>query len=303
VLGGVSSPAITIKRALDLYWDLATDLTHGKSADQIRRWENPRKKAISNFISVVGNKLIEDITADDMLDFRSWCLKRIKTEGLTPNSCNKDLIHFGDVLKTVNQMKRLGLDLPLSGLAVKEGEPETRPPFSREWIAEKLLAPGALKGLNDEARRILLGMVNTGYRPSEAAGLTRDQIRLDAKVPHISIEPVDRTLKTAHSRRVIPLVGVSLEAFREAPDGFPRYRSKPASLSATVNKYLRENGLLETADHSLYSLRHSFEDRLLAAGTDERVRRDLLGHALHRERYGQGATLEHVQRLLQAVAL
>lgn len=31
-----------------------------------------------------------------------------------------------------------------------------------------MLSPGALDGLNGEARAILLGMVNTGYRPSEA---------------------------------------------------------------------------------------------------------------------------------------
>jgi integrase len=50
-------------------------------------------------------------------------------------------------------------------------------------------------------------------------------------------------------------------------------------------------------------LRHGFEDRLLAAGVDERIRRDLLGHALKRERYGSGATLEHMQELVLKVAL
>jgi integrase len=70
-----------------------------------------------------------------------------------------------------------------------------------------------------------------------------------------------------------------------------------------VNKFLRGNGLCETPDHTLYSLRHGFEDRLLAAGVDERIRRDLLGHALKRERYGSGATLEHMQELVLKVAL
>lgn len=36
---------------------------------------------------------------------------------------------------------------------------------------EKLLGPGALSGLNTQARCILLGMINTGYRTSEGAGL------------------------------------------------------------------------------------------------------------------------------------
>jgi len=50
-------------------------------------------------------------------------------------------------------------------------------------------------------------MVNTGYRPSEAASLTAAQIRLDVDVPHISIEPDDRQLKSRNAQRVIPLVG------------------------------------------------------------------------------------------------
>lgn len=303
LLGGAKEPKITVERALALYWELAREKTIGKSEDQQRRWKNPRIKAVKNFVEVVGNKAIADITGDDMLDFRGWWIEKLETDGLTPNSANKDLIHLGDVLKTVNRMKRLRLVLPLTDLSFKEAEAKQRPPFSDTWINDKLMAPGALDGLNTDARGILLGMVNTGYRPSEGAMLTADQIHLSGKVPHITIEPVDRQLKSAYARRVIPLVGVSLEAFRANPDGFPRYRASNASLSATVNKFLRENGLLETPGHSMYSLRHAFEDRMLAAGFDDRIRRDLFGHRLDRERYGKGATLEHMKGLLQAIAL
>jgi len=269
----------------------------------LRRWENPRRKAVRNFIAVVEDKPIADITGDDMLEFRNWWMEKLESDGLTANSANKDLIHLGDVLKTVNKMKRLGLVLPLKDLGFKQGEASQRPPFSETWIKTKLLKPGVLDGLNTDARCLLLGMINTGYRPSEAACMTAAQIRLDHAVPHISIEPVGRQLKTKDSKRKIPLCGVSLEAFKERPDGFPRYQTSSASLSATVNKFLRTNGLLETPDHSLYGLRHSFEDRLLAAGIDERIRRDLFGHALNRERYGKGATLEALRDLIHRVAL
>ncbi|AKO97757.1 Site-specific recombinase XerD [Marinovum algicola DG 898] len=303
LLGGAQRPEITVSRALELYWELAREKTLGKSVDQLRKWENPRKKAVQAFIGVVGNKPISQINGDDMLDFRAWWLERIENEGLKPSSANKDLIHLGEVLKTVNQMKRLGLDLPLSGLSFKEGEQAQRPPFSTAWIGDRLLVPGALAGLNSEARLILLAMVNTGARPSELAALTPEQIRLDGPVPHIAIEPVLRQLKSANARRVLPLCGVSLEAMRAAPDGFPRYRDSASSLSATINKYLRENHLMETPRHTLYGLRHSFEDRMLEAGIDERIRRDLMGHALDRERYGKGASLAHLEQLLQTIAL
>lgn len=301
ILGGAQDQPLTVQRALDLYWTLAKDKTFGKSEDQLRRWKNPRLKAVRNFIDIVGDKAVKDITGDDMLDFRQWWLERVETEGLTPNSANKDLVHLSDVLKTVNKMKRLGLVLPLSDLALQEGEKRQRPPFSNDWIKEKLLKPRVLDGLNKEARCILLGMVNTGYRPSEGAGLGPAQIRLDTAVPHISIEPNGRQLKSEYARRIIPLVGVSLRAFQECPEGFPRYADNP-SLSATVNKFLRENKLLETAGHSMYSLRHAFEDRMLAAGVDDRIRRDLFGHRLDRERYGRGASLEHLHRIVQSLA-
>lgn len=303
VLGGAQEPQITVSRALALYWDLAKDRTRGKSADQLRRWENPRKKAVKNFVGVVGDKAVGEITSDDMLDFRNWWMERLEDGGLTPDSANKDLIHLGDVLKTVNKMKRLGLVLPLTDLGFKKSEAKQRPPFSETWIRERLLAPGALDGLNTEARCIVLGMVNTGYRPSEGAALTDATIRLDSNVPHISIEPDGRQLKSTYARRMIPLTGVSLEAFRECRDGFPRYRATSASLSATVNKFLRANDLLESPGHSLYSLRHAFEDRMLAAGIDDRIRRDLFGHRLDRERYGKGASLEHLHRLVQRLAI
>ena len=302
VLGTAEEPRLTIEGALELYWTLAREKTLGKSPDQLRRWKNPRIKAIRNFVSVVGNKPIESITRDDMLDFRQYWLERIESEGLTPNSANKDLIHVGGVLKTIVKMKRLDVDLPLGDLAFREGEKQVRPPFSDNWIKSKILRKGALTRLNDQARGLLLGMVNTGYRPSEGSALNANTIRLDVDIPHISIEPDGRQLKTPHARRIIPLTGVSLEAFKGFRDGFSRYKNKPTA-SATINKYLRTNGLLETPQHSLYSLRHAFEDRMLAAGIDERIRRDVFGHSLNRERYGRGASLEHVARLMKQIAL
>lgn len=301
LLGTVAEPPITVSRALELFWDLAKDRSFGKSDDQLRRWKNPRKKAVANFIEIVGNRPIAEISADDMLDFRQWWVDRITAENLTPNSANKDFIHLGDTLKTVNRMKRLGLVLPLSDLAIKDGEKRTRPPFSDTWIKSKLLAREALAALNTEARCIILGMVNTGYRPSEGAGLLPHHIKLAGSVPHIVITPEGKQLKNAPSRREIPLTGVSLEAFKECPDGFPTYRFKDR-ISDTVNKFMRENGLLETPSHTLYGLRHSFEDRMLAAGIDERIRRDLFGHALGRQRYGEGASLAHKLKLLQSIA-
>ncbi|MGL4320784.1 MAG: tyrosine-type recombinase/integrase [Paracoccaceae bacterium] len=302
VLGGAKPPGLMVSGALDRYWPISRDKITGKSEDQIRRWRNPRIKAVAAFLGAVGNRSISDISTTDLHAFRAALLDRIDEGEILASSANKDLIHLLAVIKDVAKANDIRLAFDASGLGFKQGKGRTRPPFSAEWIKDKLLAPGAMDGLNGEARAILLGMVNTGYRPSEAAQLGRAQIRLDANVPHISIEPVRRALKTEHSERIIPLAGCSLEAFRAYPDGFPRYADSP-SLTDTVNKYLRENGLMETPGHSMYSLRHSFEDRMLRAGVDERVRSDLIGHTIKRQRYGAGADLPMLMRVIQSVAL
>ena len=287
---------------LDHYWSVAKDKTLNKSPDQLRRWRNPRIKAVQAFTEATGNKAIADITTADVQAFRSQLVERMLVGNLDPGSVNKDIIHLLSVLKTVASAADIALRFRRTGWAVKTGKKNTRPPMAADWIKDKILVLDALAGLNAEARAIFLGMVNTGYRPSEGAMLGRAQIRLDTDIPHISIEPVNRHLKTDHSERIIPLAGVSLAAFQQFPDGFPRY-SDSASLTATVNKFLRENGLLPSGAHSMYSLRHGFEGRLLAAGVDERIRSDLMGHTIKRQRYGAGADLGLLQRVIKSIAL
>ncbi|SFN48845.1 Site-specific recombinase XerD [Thioclava dalianensis] len=302
VLGGAEAPKITVNAALEEYWRIEAPKTKGKSDDQIRRWKNPRKKAIKNFVDLKGDMDIAEITTSDFFDFRAWWWERISKNDLTANSANKDFVYLSSTIRTVARAKSIKLKFETEGLAIDEGKKRTRPPFSIDWIKNKLLAPGALDGLNEEARCIVLTMVNTGARPSEIAGLKPHHIHLSAKVPHIEIKAEGRQLKNHHSERVIPLVGISLEAMRSCPEGFPRYFDNP-TLSDTVNKYLRANKLLETPAHSLYSLRHAFEDRMLAAGIDERIRRDLFGHSLNRERYGKGADLSYLKELIEPIAL
>lgn len=302
LLGTLESPVPRLSDCLEIYWRVAKDRALGKSAEQERLARNPRIKAMKNFIAVVRDQPITEVITDDLFKFRGWWVDRMEQGGVGANSANKDFVYVGSTMRAVARSRGLKLAADFTGIKIREGEKVHRPPFSRAWIEQKILAPGALDGLNSEARAILLGMINTGYRPSEGAALRTAFIRLDAEVPHISIEADGRQLKSQYARRRIPLLGVSLAAFRAYPDGFARYRNN-RTLSATVNKFLRENGLLETEAHSLYSLRHAFEDRMLAAGIDDRIRRDLLGHTLTRERYGEGADLAQVAKLLEAVAI
>jgi integrase len=88
-----------------------------------------------------------------------------------------------------------------------------------------------------------------------------------------------------------------------AAGGSVHYRDRNASWSATVNKYLGEHGLRETPDHSSYGLRHSFEDRLLEAGVDDRIRAELMGHKYARPAYGKGGSLEIKREAVARIAI
>ena len=92
------------------------------------------------------------------------------------------------------------------------------PHFDDEWVRMRILEPRIFDGLKPQAALLLYGMIETGCRPSELANLKPENIVLETDVPFIRIRPSeDRQLKSSSSMRDIPLVGVSLAAFKRAP--------------------------------------------------------------------------------------
>ncbi|OSZ82566.1 hypothetical protein CAP35_04675 [Chitinophagaceae bacterium IBVUCB1] len=297
VLGAKPLPTVTAREALKKYWDLSKDKILNKPADKVRKWENPRKKAVVNFIKAVGNKELSAISREDMLAFRDWWLERIAKDGMNPDTANKDFIHLKVVFETVSDNLKLGLDIShlFKNLKIKTRHKQTRLPLSTEQIKTILQSP-KLELLNEQAKWFLFVAAETGARPSELTGLLPCDINLQHEIPHISItDRKERELKTPHSERTIPLVGYALQAFKHLPDGFSRYRDKTDSLTGLLNKFLREHKLLPSEKHSLYSFRHSFQDRLLAVNAPDKVQAELMGHKFQRPKYGDGASLQQKQ--------
>ena len=116
---------------------------------------------------------------------------------------------------------------PFRNLRFSDKQIETVPHFENDWVRSKILDPEIFKGLNMEATLLIYVLIETGCRPSEIGNLEPENIILQGDIPHIKIRATrKRELKTASSVRDIPLVGVSLEAMKKAPQGFPRYRDK-----------------------------------------------------------------------------
>ncbi|HCN91728.1 MAG TPA: integrase, partial [Hyphomonas sp.] len=154
-----------------------------------------------------------------------------------------------------------------------------------------------------ELRVIIYLLVETGARLSEIVNLRPDDIRLDHEVPHIIIRPEqNRELKTSDSEREIPLVGVALPAMKLCPNGFEHYYDRNTLVSANLMKAFKQRELLPSKDHVIYSLRHSFEDRMLEGNLDYGLRCALMGHKNNRPEYGQGGSLAFRREQLLRIA-
>ncbi|TIW26558.1 MAG: integrase [Mesorhizobium sp.] len=302
VLGGEEMKAPKASELFDEFEKLQRASIADFSDDQLRKWRNPRKRAITNFITSAGDKEITRYTRGDALDFRTWWQDRVLEEGVQIDTANKDIGHINNMFHALDTALRLGMDPVFGSLRIAGGQYVQRPPFDPKFVQDNLLKQSAMDTLNPEARRVIYLISETGLRLSEACNLTRDTIVLTGPVPHIKVRPDGRRMKTPQSEREIPLVGVALVAMRKQPNGFPRYRDKADALSGLINKYLDDHGLRPTKDHTAYSLRHTFEDRLTDVEAPEKMIANLMGHKYQRPKYGRGHTLEAKQIWLQRIA-
>lgn len=310
VLGLVAPPELKLSELLDKYEGTQKAALSGKSEDQLRVWRNAKRRAITALTEVIvgadpalgADPAVGRLTRAHALDFREYWQERVADDEVEIDTANKAIGHLNKIWRELNRIERMSLDPIFAELRLEGGGSDQRAAFEAGFVQKTLLAAGTFGDLNAEARRIIYVMADTGLRPSEICNLTEKTIRLDHKIPHVEVLPEGRQTKTRDSRRTIPLVGVALAAMKAQPQGFPRYRHNAGSHSALVNRMLTEKNLRPTPRHTLYSLRHCFEDRLTAVEAPEKVMAILMGHKFSRPRYGAGPSLEQKQQWLQRIA-
>ncbi len=312
VLGGIEQPKVKMSEAFDIFCNeiRAAELA-GKSEKQREQWKKVKKLAVSSFIAVVGDLAMIDIMRDHARQFYQHWVKRLApTDGGKKKSVSLGKRRMGDMrilyeeyFKHIGDIDRQN---PFNGLSFTEKFKRSRPPFPIEWARDKILKPGALAGMNPEARGIVLVLSETGARGGEICNLHKEVIKLGDAVPHILVEPRfdpedPREIKTVSSIRRIPLVGVALEVMKKFPNGFPSYKENENNFSSAAGKFFRENGLFPTKKHVIYSLRHTFEDRMKEARIDDELRNILMGHTVDRPKYGSGGSLKLYQEEMMKI--
>jgi len=313
VLGTTPDPedqGRTVSEAFKLYVEkIAFNEQKNKSPKQRYSWEKTKRTSITYFIEQMGDLVMENISRKDALGYRDWWMGLMleSKENPKPKKANTANRHIGNMRTLYDSyFQHIGQEEkrnPFRNMFFKDDNKSSVEPFSNKWVRERILAPGMFDSLHVQLRVIIYILIETGARMSEICNLMPEDINLTDDVPHIYIKPrPDRELKTPDSERKIPLVGCALVAMHTCPMGFDKYRDRGELVSNNLMKAFRKRNLLESPNHVVYSLRHSFEKRMLEANVDYALRCTLMGHKNDRPAYGDGGSMFFRQEQLLKIA-
>lgn len=228
----------------------------------------------SRMRSAFAGRRLSDITADDL---QRWCDSRLEKIG--SSSIRQDFSWLRGLYKHARLEWGMTIPCPLNDVAAPPPPRHREMELSREEI-QRLLdyccdAPTPL--LYSYAHLLLL----TGMRPSEAATLTWEQVRLEERRILLT------KTKTGRSRNV-PLARQAVELLKrlrtEMPgamlffqDGSVVPRIASDHFASQFKRTVKRAGL-EGRGITLYALRHICASYLSMAEVDLNTIRDILGH-------------------------
>ena len=203
----------------------------------------------------------------------------------------------------------LNLKNPFAGLTIPNFLEDSKevPSFTNAELRQ--IATAALAQKTDAAL-VACMQIETGCRVTEIAMLRIEDLHLDAPIPYVDIKEHKehgRRLKTSGSSRVLPLIGVSLQAARLAlasakDDGWLFSSISKKNPGSTVLRWLSRTLGGKRGTHSS---RHSMETRLILAGTNQRLTDTIMGHKTEGmgSIYFSGFSLKDLAGALEKVAI
>lgn len=257
----VSSPlSPTLSEAVSRYVTL-------KGQGKGEAFQRAAERACGYLIDVVGEKALAEYTRSDALALRDFLVKK----GLSGSSITRV---FGSVRAVVNfNIGELALEIsnPFVGVYYDRTKGvKTRATLPVEVIRK---VQAQCHKEDDEKRWLVAMVADTGARLAEIAGLSREDICLNAPVPHVVIRPHPwRSLKTKGSERRVPLSGSALWAAQQvmatktrSAHAFPIYnktsKTNANSASGALNKWLKRYA---GQSYTIHGFRHAMRDRLRA---------------------------------------
>ena len=174
---------------------------------------------------LLGDRPISSYSSNEAAQFRDWCIG----QGMGIKTVKRV---FSSIRAIVNlAIAEEGLDC--SNAFAKTYFPDDDNAQSRQPISIQDIrkVQSLCKDMDDEMRWLIALISDTGMRLGEAAGLLKEDIKLNDRISHINLKPYSwRSLKTKGSQRLIPLTNEALwasrrliEANNDSIFAFPRY--------------------------------------------------------------------------------
>jgi integrase len=255
---------------------------------------------------LLGDRPISSYSSNEAAQFRDWCIG----QGMGIKTVKRV---FASVRAIINiAISEEGFDCSNAFAKTyfpNDDNAQSRQPISMQDIKK---VQSLCKDIDDEMRWLIALISDTGMRLGEAAGLLKEDIKVNEPIPHIDLKPHPwRTLKTKGSQRLIPLTNEALwaskrllEANNDSIFAFPRYcdersckaNSASGGLNKWLHRYVPENCVI-------HSFRHSLRDRLRAVECPSDIvdaiggwKTSGIGHG-----YGNGYPLEVLGRWMKRI--
>jgi len=257
---------------------------------------------------LLGDRPISSYLSSEAAQFRDWCIE----QGMGIKTVKRV---FSSIRAIVNlAIAEEGLDC--SNAFAKtyfpdDDKAQVRQPISIQDIRK---VQSLCRVTDDEMRWLIALISDTGMRLGEAAGLLKEDIKVNEPIPYVDLKPhLWRSLKTKGSKRLIPLTKEALwaskrlmEANNDSIFAFPRYCSeagcKANSASGGLNKWLHQY----VPDNCvIHSFRHSLRDRLRAVECPSDIVDAIGGWKTSGvgQGYGNGYPLEVLKRWMEKITL
>ncbi len=265
-----------------------------------------RERTAANLARHLGHDDATRVTADDVV---SWKEDRLAA-GRSLKTVANDIGKLRPIWAWAKRNRKLAFaENPFSGLAPRPKKRARGPrgPYTED-DAKNLLE--AARGEQSALLRWLPWLLCfTGCRIGEACQAVREDVmRVGRDGPwylHVHAEGAGRTLKTAHSERMIPLHPVLIaEGFlsyvQSLPAGSPlfpdvrpdKFGSRGGTATKAHGRWVRRTvGITDTTKDPAHAWRHRMEDEARRAGVAQNVTDALLGHLNpmnESEGYGRG---------------
>ena len=283
--------------------DACADYCRMKGRTDDKKFRQLAERVTDHVISLSGDKALSAYTIHDAKAFRD----ALKARGAAPTTIKRNFAVVRSIWNLSAREHGINKPNPFANMHYGTGaEPVKRLPVPIDSI--RLVQNECMK-LDDDIRWLIALISDTGMRLAEAAGLRISDLHLDEDIPFVRLkEHASRPLKTAGSRRDIPLVGAALWAVQRAAaenDGqflFPRYCSatkcKADYASNTLNKWMKPfvpDGCV------VHSFRHSLRDRLRVCECPSDIIDQIGGWATTSvgQGYGSGYPLANLHRWMK----